>query len=74
MLKRAKSRKVKIERRAIQIIKAMDPPARCDRGGCKNHYGSCSMDLHWDNAVAQAQSEFHPASSDEEFAQELRFQ
>jgi hypothetical protein len=73
MSTRTRSRKAKIERRAIQIINAMDPPAKCDRGGCKNHEGACSMDVHWDAAIAQAQAEFRPASSDLDFAQELRF-
>jgi hypothetical protein len=59
----ARSHTLALRRRTIQIMKAMAPT--CDRGGCKNHAGRCSMDDAWEVASAEAADEL---SSPEEIA------
>lgn len=46
-----------VEKRALKIMKSRFPHAKCDRGGCKNHTGRCSMDDWWEQAMEIAQDE-----------------
>lgn len=51
----AKSRKLAVQRLSIKLMRAAQPS--CNRGGCKNHEGRCSMDDAWELANAQANEE-----------------